>query len=180
MTFWLIPSRSWMPSAPRKIRFWRQQRWAFPPASWQKAKKPLTIRPAQLCCGNGISLKPTLPAALFCWGIAGERIRLQNPENPTEAESSNSAKPGQNLGGQPNERDNLFAQDTKCTAEKRGSRMPPSERRLYLIRELLKEQPQYQDIRIPAGRQEQKHLLRALLNVRLPAAGSAAGRHPAC
>ena len=47
--------------------------------------------------------------------------------------------------------------------------MTQSERRLYLIRELLKEQPQYQDIQIPAGRQEQKHLLRSLLNVRMPA-----------
>ena len=81
-----------MPSAARKIWFWRQRRWAFPPASWQEAKKPLTIQPAQPCCGNGTYLKPTLPAALFCWGIARERIRLQNPENPTEAESSNRAK----------------------------------------------------------------------------------------
>lgn len=47
--------------------------------------------------------------------------------------------------------------------------MTQSERRLYLIRELLKEQPQYQDIQIPAGRQEQKHLLRSLFNVRMPA-----------
>lgn len=47
--------------------------------------------------------------------------------------------------------------------------MTQSERRLYLIRELLKEQPQYQDIQIPASRQEQKHLLRSLFNVRMPA-----------
>ena len=47
--------------------------------------------------------------------------------------------------------------------------MTQSERRLYLIRELLKEQPQYQGIQIPASRQEQKHLLRSLFNVRMPA-----------
>ena len=47
--------------------------------------------------------------------------------------------------------------------------MTQSERRLYLIRELLKEQPQYQGIQIPASRQEQKHLLHSLFNVRMPA-----------
>lgn len=43
-----------------------------------------------------------------------------------------------------------------------------SERRIYLIKELLKEQPQYQDIQIPTGKQEQKNLLRSLFNVRMP------------
>ena len=47
--------------------------------------------------------------------------------------------------------------------------MTQSERRIYLLRELLKEQPRYQDIQIPAGKQEQQHLLRALFNVRMPA-----------
>lgn len=43
-----------------------------------------------------------------------------------------------------------------------------SERRIYLIRELLKEQPRYQDIQIPTDKQEQKNLLRSLFNVRMP------------
>lgn len=46
--------------------------------------------------------------------------------------------------------------------------MTQSERRTYLIRELLKEQPQYAGMEIPAGAQEQKRLLRSLFNVRLP------------
>lgn len=47
--------------------------------------------------------------------------------------------------------------------------MPQSERRIYLLRELLKEQPRYQDIRIPTNKQEQKNLLRSLFNIRMPA-----------
>lgn len=46
--------------------------------------------------------------------------------------------------------------------------MTQSERRIYLLRELLKEQPRYQSIQIPADEQEQKHLLRSLFNVRMP------------
>lgn len=46
--------------------------------------------------------------------------------------------------------------------------MTQSERRMYLLRELLKEQPRYQSIQIPADEQEQKHLLRSLFNVRMP------------
>ena len=46
--------------------------------------------------------------------------------------------------------------------------MTQSERRTYLIRELLKEQPQYAEMEIPAGEQEQKRLLRSLFNVRTP------------
>lgn len=46
--------------------------------------------------------------------------------------------------------------------------MTQSERRLFLIRELLKEQPQYSEIKIPPSEQEQKVLLRALFNIRMP------------
>lgn len=46
--------------------------------------------------------------------------------------------------------------------------MTQSERRIYLLRELLKEQPRYQEIQIPADKQEQKHLLRSLFNIRMP------------
>lgn len=46
--------------------------------------------------------------------------------------------------------------------------MSHEEQRIFLIRELLAESPRYQDITIPADTQEQKNLLRALLNVRPP------------
>lgn len=46
--------------------------------------------------------------------------------------------------------------------------MKQEERRVWLIRELVKEQPQYQDIAVPKAEDEQKKLLRALLNVRPP------------
>jgi UPF0189 protein in tap1-dppD intergenic region len=50
--------------------------------------------------------------------------------------------------------------------------MTQSERQIYLIKELLKEQPRYQDIQIPTDKQEQKNLLRSLFNVRMPQAVS--------
>lgn len=50
--------------------------------------------------------------------------------------------------------------------------MTQKERRIYLIRELLKEQPRYRNIKIPQNEQEQKRLLRSLLNVRMPQAVS--------
>lgn len=50
--------------------------------------------------------------------------------------------------------------------------MTQSERQIYLIKELLKEQPRYQDIQIPTDKQEQKNLLRSLFNVRIPQAVS--------
>ena len=50
--------------------------------------------------------------------------------------------------------------------------MTQKERRIYLIGELLKEQPRYRDIEIPQTEQEQKHLLRSLFNVRMPRAVS--------
>ena len=46
--------------------------------------------------------------------------------------------------------------------------MSQTERRQYLIKALLKEQPRYKDIEIPADPQEQKMLFRSLCNVRLP------------
>lgn len=46
--------------------------------------------------------------------------------------------------------------------------MTQTERRLFLIKELLSEQPSYQDVNIPANSQEQKNLLRSLFNIRMP------------
>ena len=46
--------------------------------------------------------------------------------------------------------------------------MDQKARRLFLIRELLKEQPQYQEIALPASGTEQRRLLRSLFNVRPP------------
>lgn len=46
--------------------------------------------------------------------------------------------------------------------------MNQSERRIYLIQSLLKEQPEYHDMTIPADKQGQKMLLRGLMNVRMP------------
>lgn len=46
--------------------------------------------------------------------------------------------------------------------------MTQGERRRYLIWELLREQPQYADVKIPAEEQEQRKMLRSLFNVRMP------------
>lgn len=46
--------------------------------------------------------------------------------------------------------------------------MTQEERRRYLIQVLLKDAPHYQDMEIPDGEQEQKRLLRSLMNVRAP------------
>lgn len=43
---------------------------------------------------------------------------------------------------------------------------------MYLIEELLKEQPRYRDTEIPKGEREQKKLLRSLFNIRMPKAAS--------
>ena len=48
--------------------------------------------------------------------------------------------------------------------------MTQSERRAFLIRALLKEEPRYQRISIPDDTQGQKDLLRSLMNVRMPRA----------
>lgn len=46
--------------------------------------------------------------------------------------------------------------------------MTQTERRLFLIKELLREQPEYQNMDIPVRTQDQKNLLRSLLNIRMP------------
>ena len=46
--------------------------------------------------------------------------------------------------------------------------MTQEERRIYLIQELLQEQPEFADIKIPESGTEQKRLLRSLLNIRPP------------
>ena len=46
--------------------------------------------------------------------------------------------------------------------------MTQSERRRYLIEELLSEQSQYRDMEIPDDMEEQKRLLRSLMNIRAP------------
>lgn len=46
--------------------------------------------------------------------------------------------------------------------------MDQGERRKFMIRELLQENVQYRDMEVPAGEEEQKRLLRGLMNVRLP------------
>lgn len=46
--------------------------------------------------------------------------------------------------------------------------MTQTERRVFLIKELLAEQSQYAELSIPENEQKQKDLLRSLMNVRLP------------
>ena len=46
--------------------------------------------------------------------------------------------------------------------------MTQDERRIYLIKELLAEQPRYKDMPIPQDKSEQKQLLRSLFNIRTP------------
>lgn len=46
--------------------------------------------------------------------------------------------------------------------------MTQAERRLYLIKELLHEQPRYANLELPADEREQKNLLRSLFNLRMP------------
>ena len=50
--------------------------------------------------------------------------------------------------------------------------MTQTERRIYLIKELLAEQPKYRNLPVPADAAEQKRLLRSLMNVRFPQAAS--------
>lgn len=52
---------------------------------------------------------------------------------------------------------------------KENDSMNQTERRIKLIRYLLAERPEYQSIDIPDLEQEQKRILRTLLNVRTPA-----------
>lgn len=46
--------------------------------------------------------------------------------------------------------------------------MTQEEKRLYLIKELLNEQPKYAGVEIPRNEHEQKILLRSLFNLRMP------------
>ena len=46
--------------------------------------------------------------------------------------------------------------------------MNQTEKRLFLIRSLLNEQPRYQGMEIPCIEAEQKRILRSLLNIRMP------------
>ena len=46
--------------------------------------------------------------------------------------------------------------------------MTQRDRRIFLINELLQERPQYAKMKIPAQEQQQKNLLRALFNIRMP------------
>lgn len=46
--------------------------------------------------------------------------------------------------------------------------MNQKDRRIYLIKELLKENPKYLKISVPNGEEEQKMLLRSLMNIRMP------------
>lgn len=46
--------------------------------------------------------------------------------------------------------------------------MTQNERRIFLIKELLREQPGYSNLTIPADEQEQRNLLRSLFNIRMP------------
>lgn len=50
--------------------------------------------------------------------------------------------------------------------------MNQSDRRIYLIKSLLKEIPRYRDTEIPVDNAEQKQLLRSLFNIRMPKAVS--------
>lgn len=60
----------------------------------------------------------------------------------------------------------IFA--SKKPLSKEGAFMTQDKKREYLITELLNERPEYADVSIPKDRVEQKKLLRALFNVRLP------------
>ena len=46
--------------------------------------------------------------------------------------------------------------------------MNQNDRRRYLIEELLKERPEYENMQIPSDAGEQKMLLRSLMNIRMP------------
>lgn len=61
----------------------------------------------------------------------------------------------------------------KPFGRKSGETMNQQERRQFLIRWLLDEQPRYRDMEIPSEEAAQRRLLRSLMNVRLPGAISA-------
>ena len=51
---------------------------------------------------------------------------------------------------------------------KSGEGMNQQERRQFLIRRLLDEQPRYRTMELPSGEAEQRRLLRSLFNLRMP------------
>ncbi|MGN0407466.1 MAG: protein-ADP-ribose hydrolase [Bacteroides sp.] len=51
---------------------------------------------------------------------------------------------------------------------KEDEEMNQNERRIFLIKKLLEEQPRYAGIQMPVNTDEQKNLLRSLMNVRMP------------
>ena len=53
-------------------------------------------------------------------------------------------------------------------SRKQGDSMNQTEKRLYLIRALLDERPEYRRMEIPADEAEQKRILRSLFNIRMP------------
>ena len=63
---------------------------------------------------------------------------------------------------------NLIKRKMKIDDRKKIGIMNQSENRRYLIEELLKEQPRYAHMQIPADAEGQKQLLRSLMNVRMP------------
>ncbi|MCI7190820.1 MAG: protein-ADP-ribose hydrolase, partial [Lachnospiraceae bacterium] len=46
--------------------------------------------------------------------------------------------------------------------------MNQNEKRVYLIKRLLKEQPRYRNMQIPIDTDQQKTMLRSLMNIRMP------------
>ena len=63
---------------------------------------------------------------------------------------------------------NVLRFASKKPLSKEGEFMTQDKKREYLITELLNERPEYADISIPKEKAEQKKLLRALFNIRLP------------
>lgn len=65
---------------------------------------------------------------------------------------------------------NLIKEKMRIDDRKKPGIMNQSENRRYLIEELLKEQPRYAHMQIPADAEGEKQLLRSLMNVRMPGA----------
>ena len=53
-------------------------------------------------------------------------------------------------------------------SEFKGDTVNQTEKRLFLIRSLLNEQPRYRGMEIPNTEAEQKRILRSLFNIRMP------------
>ena len=51
---------------------------------------------------------------------------------------------------------------------KEDEEMNQNEKRVYLIKRLLKEQPRYRNMQIPIDTDQQKTMLRSLMNIRMP------------